>query len=91
MVMGEWLGRMGVRQWTLCLLLILGLTGCANQFPAGMTPKPLAHGESLPIQPSAPLVRLVHDAQKKHVVSSSSIVKPSKMALNDAASVSEPT
>ena len=28
--------------------------GCANQFPAGMTPKPLAYGESLPLQPSAP-------------------------------------
>ena len=57
------MGRMGLR-W-LMLLLMLGLTGCANQFPAGMTPKPLAYGESLPLQPSAPLVRLVYDAQKK--------------------------
>ena len=87
------MGRMGLRQWMrwLMLLLMLGLTGCANQFPAGMTPKPLAYGESLPLQPSAPLVRLVYEAQKKHEQSSVSPAKPSKMALNSTSSSPEPT
>ena len=87
------MGRMGLRQWMrwLMLLLMLGLSGCANQFPAGMTPKPLAYGESLPLQPSAPLVRLVYDAQKKHEQSSVSLAKPSKIALNRTNSSLEPT
>lgn len=45
--------------------IALGLSGCANNFPLGMTPKPLQYSEALPVRDSAPLVRLVRNAQKK--------------------------
>ena len=56
-----------------------------------MTPKPLAYGESLPLQPSAPWSRLVYDAQKSIEQSSASPAKPSKIALNSTSSSPEPT
>ncbi len=46
--------------------LSVQLTGCANHFPAGMVVRPLQRSESLPIQSDAPLVQMVHAAQKKH-------------------------
>ena len=46
--------------------LSVQLTGCANHFPVGMLVRPLQRSESLPIQSDAPLVQMVHSAQKKH-------------------------
>ncbi len=84
-VLGDYrLGRVLRQRGSLGAVALLAafsaqLTGCANNFPSGMTARPLPHSESLPIQPNARLVRLVEREQKKYQLSRMSLTKASKM------------
>ena len=63
----------------LSLMFIMLLTGCANNYPSGMVVRPLERSESLPIQPNAPLVRLVQAEQKNYEQRRIAALKTSKM------------